>query len=142
VAHSHLTMYGIICFYVWGGMYAIIPRLTGKEPPQITVGAHFWLALIGLIFYTFPLMWGGTMRGLMWIAGKPFIDSVTAMAPYWLWRAIGGSLMWLSHLFFAYNLYKMYYKPEYADVRDEAIRQLEASEAETFESEAKYDELK
>ena len=29
------------------------------------------------------------------------------MAPYWLWRAIGGSLMWLSHILFAYNFYKM-----------------------------------
>lgn len=107
VAHSHLTMYGIISFMLWGFIYTIVPRLTGKEPPQVTVGAHFWFALIGLIFYTFPLMYGSTMRGLMWMDGKPFIDSVTMMEPYWLWRAIGGSLMWLSHILFAYNLYMM-----------------------------------
>lgn len=107
VAHSHLTMYGIICFMLWGFIYTIVPRLTGKEPPQILVGAHFWLAFIGLLFYTFPLMYGSTLRGLMWMDGKPFIDSVELMAPYWLWRAIGGSLMWISHLIFAYNFYKM-----------------------------------
>lgn len=107
VAHSHLTMYGIICFFLWAGIYALVPRITGKEAPQITVGAHFWLALIGLMFYTIPLMYGSTLKGLMWMDGKPFIDSVVFMAPYWLWRAIGGSLMWLSHLFFAYNFYKM-----------------------------------
>ena len=107
VAHSHLTMYGIICFMLWGFIYTIVPRLTGKEPPQITVGAHFWLALIGLLFYTFPLMYGSTLRGLMWMEGKAFIDSVEMMAPYWLWRAIGGSLMWISHLLFAYNFYIM-----------------------------------
>lgn len=107
VAHSHITMYGIICFMLWGFMYTIIPRLTGKEPPQLTVGAHFWLALIGLLFYTFPLMYGSTLRGLLWMEGKPFIDSVELMAPYWLWRAIGGSLMWLSHILFAYNFYVM-----------------------------------
>lgn len=89
VAHSHMTMYGIICFFVWAGIYAVIPRLTGKEPPQITVGAHFWLALIGLLFYTVPLMYGATLKGMMWVAGKPFIDGVVFMAPYWLWRAIG-----------------------------------------------------
>lgn len=100
-------MYGIICFMLWGFIYTLVPRLTGKEPPQITVGAHFWLALIGLLFYTFPLMYGSTLRGLMWIDGKPFIESVELMAPYWLWRAIGGSLMWLSHILFAYNFYKM-----------------------------------
>jgi len=108
VAHSHLTMYGIICFMLWGFIYTVVPRLTGKEPPQITVGAHFWLALIGLLFYTFPLMYGSTLRGLMWMEGaKSFIDSVELMAPYWLWRAIGGSLMWLSHILFAYNFYVM-----------------------------------
>jgi len=108
IAHSHLTMYGIISFLLWGGIYAIVPRLTGREAPQITIGAHFWLALIGLMFYTVSLMYGSTFRGLMWMDGKPFIDSVVFMAPYWLWRAIGGSLMWLSHLFFAFNLYKMF----------------------------------
>lgn len=112
VAHSHLTMYGIICFMLWGFIYTIVPRLTGKEPPQITVGAHFWLALIGLLFYTFPLMYGSTLRGLMWMDGKPFIESVELMAPYWLWRAIGGSLMWLSHILFAYNFYVMVKRKE------------------------------
>lgn len=107
VAHSHLTMYGIIAFMLWGFIYTIVPRLTGKEPPQITVGAHFWMALIGLMFYTVPLMYGSTLRGLMWMEGKPFIDSVDLMAPYWLWRAIGGTLMWLSHILFAYNFYRM-----------------------------------
>lgn len=107
VAHSHLTMYGIITFMLWAFIYTIVPRLTGNEPPQITVGAHFWLALLGLLFYTFPLMYGATMRGLLWLEGKPFIDTVSFMAPYWLWRAIGGSLMWLSHILFAYNFYKM-----------------------------------
>lgn len=124
VAHSHLTMYGIITFFIWAGAYAVIPRLTGKEPPQITIGAHFWLALIGMMFYTVPLMYGSTLRGLMWIEGKPFIDSVSHMAPYWLWRAIGGSLMWIAHLFFGYNIYKMVYKYNTVDVSETAILKL------------------
>ncbi len=125
VAHSHLTMYGIICFFLWAGIYAIIPRLTGKEAPQITIGAHFWLALIGLMFYTIPLMYGSTLKGLLWMQGKPFIDGVILMAPYWLWRAIGGSLMWLSHLFFAYNMYKMLATRYVVDVRETAIQKLD-----------------
>ena len=128
VAHSHLTMYGIICFFVWAGIYAVIPRLTGKEPPQITVGAHFWLALIGLLFYTIPLMYGSTIKGLMWIQGKPFIDGVVFMAPYWLWRAIGGSLMWISHLFFAYNIYKMLAGNAIVDVKEIAIEKLKSEQ--------------
>ncbi len=107
VAHSHITMYGIISFMLWAFIYAIVPRLTGKEPPKTLVGAHFWMALIGLLFYAIPLMIGATLKGLMWMDGKPFIESVELMAPYWLWRAIGGTLMWVSHLVFAYNFYTM-----------------------------------
>ena len=124
VAHSHLTMYGIISFFIWACIYTIIPRITQSEAPQITVGAHFWLAFLGLLFYTVPLMYGGTLRGLSWMEGKPFIESVTLMAPHWLWRAIGGSLMWISHLFFAYNLYKMLPQPKVVDVNEKAIELL------------------
>jgi cytochrome c oxidase cbb3-type subunit 1 len=118
VAHSHLTMYGIISFLLWGCVYAIVPRITGKEASQAGIGAHFWLSLLGLLFYTVPLMYGSTLRGLMWMDGKPFIDSVSFMAPFWLWRAVGGSFMWLSHLFFAYNLYKMSYSSGIKDMSE------------------------
>lgn len=124
VAHSHITMYGIIAFLLWAAIYAIVPRLTGREPRQVTIGAHFWLALIGLLFYSVPLMYGATYRGIMWQSGKPFIDSVVFMAPYWLWRAIGGSLMWLSHLFFAYNMYKMLTPVPAIDIKEMALQQL------------------
>ena len=60
----------------------------------------------------------------MWIAGIPFIDSVVQLAPYWLWRAIGGSLMWLSHIFFAYNFYKMVSRHDTIDVKEAAIEKL------------------
>jgi cytochrome c oxidase cbb3-type subunit 1 len=121
VAHSHITMYGIITFLLFAGIYAIVPRLTGNEPPKKGVGAHFWMALIGLQFYTIPLMIGGTLRGLAWAEGKSFIESVVLMAPYWLWRAIGGSLMWASHIVLAYNFYKMVSGSKVASVKEKAI---------------------
>ena len=104
-------------------MYAIVPRLTGKEPPHALVGVHFWLAFVGLLLYAVPLSVGGTLKGLMWMEQKPFIDSVVVMFDYWVWRAIGGSLMFLSHLFFAYNFFKMVTQevPE-IDVKKEAYK--------------------
>ena len=47
---------------------------------------------------------------------KSFIESVELMAPYWLWRAFGGSLMWLSHILFAYNFYVMVKKKEEIEI--------------------------
>jgi cytochrome c oxidase cbb3-type subunit 1 len=121
VAHSHLTMYGIITFLLWASMYAIVPRLTGKEPSQVMVGAHFWIALIGLLFYTVPLMIGGTLKGMLWMDGRPFMEGVELMVPYWVWRAIGGTMMWISHFIFAYNFYRMVKGRRNADVKDISI---------------------
>ena len=130
VSHAHAGFYGIITFTLWGGIYAIVPRLTGKEPPQYLVGAHFWFAFIGLIFYVVPLSIGATYKGMMWMDGKPFIDSVVMMFPYWVWRAVGGSLMFISHIIFAYNFYKMVTKEiEPVDVKKEAFTQLGLSDA-------------
>ena len=124
VAHSHITMYGIIAFLSWGSIYAVVPRLTGKEPSQWMVGAHFWMAFIGLLLYSVPLMIGGTLKGLMWMDGKPFMESVTMMAPYWLWRAIGGTMMWLSHLIFAWNFYRMMGDSRDSIIKDRALERI------------------
>ncbi|MFZ2322866.1 MAG: cbb3-type cytochrome c oxidase subunit I [Ignavibacteriaceae bacterium] len=107
IAHSHLTMYGFVVFLIWGGIYALLPRLTGREPSHLFIGIHFWFALLGLLIYGFALMIGGTLQGKSWIEGLPFIHSVELMIPYWIWRAIGGTFMFVSHIIFAYNLYKM-----------------------------------
>lgn len=107
VAHSHMTMYGIITFILWACVYAILPKITGREPRQFFVGVHFWMAFVGLFAYMISLMIGGTLRGMSWIDGEPFIKSVILMQPYWVWRAVGGSLMFVSHLVFAYNFIVM-----------------------------------
>ncbi|MCD8539633.1 MAG: cbb3-type cytochrome c oxidase subunit I [Leadbetterella sp.] len=112
VAHSHMTMYGIITFILWACIYAILPKLTGREPRQFFVGVHFWMAFIGLFAYMISLMAGGTLKGLSWMAGEPFIESVILMQPYWVWRAVGGSLMFLSHLVFACNFIVMIKRPK------------------------------
>ncbi len=121
IAHSHLTMYGIISFMLWGFIYTLVPRLTGKEPSFILVGAHFWLALIGLLIYTIPLMYGATLKGISWMQGEPFVNGLEIMGPYWLWRAIGGTLMWVSHILFAVNFITMVKKKRDIHIPKNAI---------------------
>ena len=59
--------------------------------------------------------------------GKPFIEGVVLMFEFWLWRAIGGSLMFVSHLVFIYNFYEMTAKQiEDIDIKDEAFNILKA----------------
>ena len=39
--------------------------------------------------------------------GLPFIQSVIDMQAYYVWRGVGGVLMFLSHLVFAWNVWRM-----------------------------------
>ena len=107
IGHSHATMYGFITFIAWGSIYGLLPSATGREPSRLVTGLHFWFASLGVTLYVIVLSIGGTLQGLTWAAGNPFIASVQAAAPFWAARAIAGTMMFLAHVFFAYNVYRM-----------------------------------
>ena len=116
VGHSHLTMYGFVTFAVWGGIYALLPVATGKYPGQLGLALHFWMALVGSFIYVISLSIGGTIQGLDWVRELPFIQSVVDMQPYYIWRGIGGALMFLSHIVFMWNVWRMTYGTSAAPV--------------------------
>jgi len=107
VGHSHLTMYGFVTFGIWGGLYALLPLATGRQASRLGLGAHFWMAVVGSFIYVISLSVGGTVQGLDWKHGLPFIQSVVDMSPYYVWRGVGGVLMFMSHLVFAWNVWDM-----------------------------------
>jgi len=109
VGHSHLTMYGFVTFAIWGGVYALLPLASGKEPGRLGLMLHFWMAVVGSFIYVISLSIGGTIQGLDWKNGLPFIQSVVDMQAYYVWRGVGGSLMFLSHIVFAWNVWRMTY---------------------------------
>jgi cytochrome c oxidase cbb3-type subunit 1 len=107
VGHAHFAMYGFVSFLVWGAIYGLVPRLTGREPPVTLVGLHFWLALAGMTVYILALTFGGHVQGASWIAGEPFRESMRATLPHMVWRGVGGTLMMCSHVVFFVALWKM-----------------------------------
>src|SRR5437879_525557 len=121
VGHSHLTMYGFVNFAIWGGVYALLPLATGKAPGPLGLSLHFWMAVVGSFIYVISLSIGGTLRGLDWMRGAPFIQSVVDIQSYWVWRGVGGVLMFLSHIVFAWNVWRMCFGPsaEAAPLADE-----------------------
>jgi cytochrome c oxidase cbb3-type subunit 1 len=121
VGHSHMTMYAFVTFAIWGGVYALLPRATGKQPSNLAMGIHFWLAAIGVVIYVVALSAAGTVQGLDWIRGVAFIQSVVDADPYWLWRSVGGTLMFLGHLVFAWNVWKMTYGKAAAEAPEAAL---------------------
>jgi cytochrome c oxidase cbb3-type subunit 1 len=105
VGHAHFAAYGFVSFLAFGAIYALLPRTVGRRISPGLVALHFWLAFVGLVLYVAAMTIGGLLQGLSWVSGAAFIDSVALSAPWYLLRAIGGSLMALSHLVFAWNIW-------------------------------------
>jgi len=118
VGHSHLAMYGFVAFCIWGAIYGLVPRITGRGPSESAIKLHFWLAFLGGSLYVVAVSIAGILQGSSWVAQESFIASVDAAAPMWLWRAIGGFMMVASHLVFVINLWAM--KPQSTTVSEDA----------------------
>ena len=73
---------------------------------------HFWLATIGIVLYAASMWVAGIMQGLMWrevdsqgFLVNAFADTVAAVHPMYVVRALGGVLYLLGGLIMAYNLW-------------------------------------
>jgi cytochrome c oxidase cbb3-type subunit 1 len=106
VAHAHLGVYGFVSFIMFGSLYFILPRLTRWEWPfPRLIQAHYGLALSGILVYFVFLSIGGVLQGLKMLdASAPFQDSVLVTHPYLIARSVGGALMTLGHIIFAYHV--------------------------------------
>lgn len=106
VAHAHLGMYGFLSFILFGAIYFIMPRLTGREWPwRRLITLHFWLVTIGIAVYVVSLTIGGWLQGLALLDGSvPFIDTVRLTLPYLTARSVGGTLMTLGHFVFVFHV--------------------------------------
>jgi cytochrome c oxidase cbb3-type subunit 1 len=111
VGHAHFAAYGFVSFLLFGAIYGLVPRITGALDTALHVRLHFWLALAGMALYVVAMVVAGVLQGLTWMDGRPFIDSVIANRPWYVMRAVGGGLMTLAHVVFAWNLWLMRPQP-------------------------------
>lgn len=110
IAHAHWATYGFASFFAFGGVYALLPFLTGHRMHLYlgrTIRWHFFLAFTGIVIYFVSMTAAGTIQGLRWAEGLPFVDSLTGIKSYMLWRLIGGSLMAISHVLFASVIWRL-----------------------------------
>jgi cytochrome c oxidase cbb3-type subunit I len=112
VAHAHLGLYGFFTMIMFGSIYFIMPRVMSWEWPfPKLISLHFWLVLIGFAIYFIWLSIGGWLQGMAMLDGtKPFMESVKLTLPYLEARSIGGGLMTLGHLVFAFHFFAMGWK--------------------------------
>src|ERR1019366_9883572 len=75
---------------------------------------HFWIGLLGMVFYIIPIYVAGVTEALMWkqftkdgfLQYPNFLESIVQVVPMFRLRAIGGTLYFTGMFLMAYNLYR------------------------------------
>ncbi len=109
IAHAHVGVYAFVTFVMFGSMYYIMPRLTGREWPSARlIRWHFWLALGGIALYVVPLTVFGVLQGLALLDPmKSFEGSVRAALPGLWARSAAAVILTGAHTIFAWHVWRM-----------------------------------
>lgn len=101
IGHVHLGALGWNGFIAFGMIYYLIPIMWRTKLWSTKLANwHFWLGTLGIIFYAIPLYIAGFTQGLMWkefnddgtLVWKNWLDTVSAILPYYKMRFLGGVL--------------------------------------------------
>ncbi|MAU40520.1 MAG: cytochrome-c oxidase, cbb3-type subunit I [Kordiimonas sp.] len=115
VGHVHSGALGWVGYVSFGALYCLVPWLWKRERLYSLklVDLHFWVSTIGILLYITAMWVSGIMQGLMWRAynelgflENSFVETVEAMHPYYVIRAVGGLLFVLGAIIMAYNLWR------------------------------------
>jgi cytochrome c oxidase cbb3-type subunit I/II len=108
-----------------GMFYWLAPRLWDRPLfSKKAADAHFWLATIGIILYMVSMWVSGVNQGLMWRAINPdgsltypsFTETLLAIRPMYIVRALGGTLYFVGFLLMIWNLLKTIMPAKAVDV--------------------------
>jgi cytochrome c oxidase cbb3-type subunit I/II len=115
IAHVHTGALGWNGFFTFSMLYWLFPRLYRTELYSVKLANwHFWVALLGMMFYAVPMYWSGVTQGLMWkqftadgfLQYPNFLETVLQLFPMYRLRAVGGMLYIIGAFIMAYNLWK------------------------------------
>jgi len=115
IGHVHSGALGWVGFVSFGAIYCLVPWLwKRKELYSLRlVEWHFWVSTLGIVFYITSMWVAGIMQGLMWRAYNDFgfleysfVETVAAMHPYYIIRALGGILYLAGTMIMVYNLWR------------------------------------
>tara|TARA_R110002020_G_scaffold16871_80_gene59853 strand:+ start:954 stop:2582 length:1629 start_codon:yes stop_codon:yes gene_type:complete len=125
IGHVHSGALGWVGFISFGAIYCLVPWLWNKKELYSLklVNWHFWIATIGIVLYITSMWVSGILQGLMWRAYNQlgfleysFIETVEAMHPFYVIRAIGGLLFLIGGLIMAFNVWMTIRSGEAVDV--------------------------
>ena len=90
IGHSHLAMIGFGSFVALGGIAHMWQHIPGTRYNERMMNWSFWLLATGLTLMITDLTIAGLVEAQVWESSAPWIDSVRAVASYWLVRTFSG----------------------------------------------------
>jgi cytochrome c oxidase cbb3-type subunit 1 len=115
IGHVHSGALGWVGFITFGALYYLVPKLWGRKElySMKLVDLHLWVATLGIVLYITSMWVSGIMQGLMWrsydsmgFLEYSFVETVMAMHPYYIIRAMGGMLYLGGALVMVYNFWR------------------------------------
>jgi len=90
IGHSHFAMIGFASFSALGGIAHLWQRIPGTRYNERTMNWSFWLLAAGLTLMVADLTIAGLVEAQLWGSSAPWMESVRAVASYWLVRTFSG----------------------------------------------------
>ncbi len=125
IGHVHSGALGWVAYISFGAIYCLVPWLWNRKGLYSLklVEWHFWVSSLGIVLYITSMWVAGILQGLMWRAYNSlgfleysFVETVQAMHPFYMIRALGGLLFLTGAVLMAINIWKTIASPDAAAV--------------------------
>jgi cytochrome c oxidase cbb3-type subunit 1 len=106
LGHGHLNLLGWVEMAIFAAVYYIVPRIVRRNIYSLRlVNIHFWVHNFGLLGMVLSFVMAGSLGGLA--SETMDIDEVNKIVrPFMISVGMFGSLVLLSNLIWAYNLFR------------------------------------
>ena len=110
VGHAHIGVLGFAGVTALGGMYFILPRITGRPLySNLLADVQYWLVLIGITGFAVVLTTAGLIQGNAWYNGETLYRTLPEIQPYYILRASLGTMIMIGAYLGLYNMIRSLY---------------------------------
>jgi cytochrome c oxidase cbb3-type subunit I/II len=136
IAHVHIGAMGWNGMLTFGMVYWLVPRLFNTKLFSVKLAnTHFWIATLGMLFFSIPLYFAGFTQALMWkqftaegyLSYPNFLETVTQILPMYYLRVFGGLLYFTGVLLFFVNILKTVTAGKFVKLQHDEAPALEGS---------------
>ena len=112
VGHAHVGVLGFAGMIALGGLYFIIPRITGRPLfSRFLADFQYWMVLVGVAGFTVVLTISGLIQGNAWLNGETVYRVLPQIHIYNIIRASLGLLIFVSSIIGCYNIFRSLFLP-------------------------------